>query len=147
MDKTTFPQFLIFDIYDIVSEFISVFVPGGAPLDDYDFVFVEEVLTVLYPAFVDIKNFEHALEDRMIYFADNTVHYRDDTCSPRLLMEAACNMAQAIVFKLYTSGAYVNGFFPYVFKQMTKTRALVFEFAPEYVGDRYCDPRGPYGST
>ena len=141
MDKADFPQNLIFDVHDIVSEFMCIYRPGGEPWDQYDHVFVEEVLTVLYPSFMDFKNFERTLAQQMMYFADNTVHYRDDVRGQGLLMEAASTMARNIVLKLMNNGTYVNGFFPYVFKQLTPDRALVFDFAPEYVGDRYCDPR------
>ena len=141
MDKTAFPQVLIFDIHDIVAEFMSVYKPGGGPLDTYDLVFVEEVLTVLHPAFLDTKNFEKILSQQMIYFADNTVHYRDDVYNPGLLMSNASVLAFNLLMKLMMHNVFINGFFPYVFRQMTYDQALIFEFAPEYVGDRYCDPR------
>lgn len=140
MDKTAFPQTLIFDIYDIVAEFMSIYKPGGEPLDSYDYVFVEEVLTVLHPAFIEYKNFERILSQQLIYFADNTVHYRDDVYNPSILMAAASAMALNILIKLVHCNVYINGFFPYVFRQMTQDRALIFELAPEYIGDRYCDP-------
>lgn len=141
MEKIIFPQTLIIDIYDIVSEFMSIYLHGGGPLSKYDKVFVEEVLTIICPTLIDFRNFEQALNQNMIYFADNTIHYQDNIGDQHLLMEAVSIMAQAILMKLRLHGAYVNGFFPYVFKQMTDSRAIIFELAPEYIGDRYLDPR------
>ena len=143
MENIKFPQTVIFDIYDIISEFMSIYLHGGGPLSRYDHVFVEEVLTIICPTFIDIFNFESALGQNMIYFADNTIHYQDNLSynDNRLLMEAVSIMAQAIVMKLKLHSAYINGYFPYTFKQLTDSRAIVFELAPEYIGDRYCDPR------
>ena len=142
MKPVTLPQNIILDVGNIVSEFMGIYLPGGGPLSNSDKVFVEEVLTVIAPALIDSKNFEYALNQSMVYFADNTIHYQDniEQNDRWLLAESASIMAQAIFMKLNLHGAYINGFFPYVFKYMSDSRVVIFELAPEYIGDRYCDP-------
>lgn len=140
MENTTFPTNFLLDIHEVVLEFMSIYKPSE-PLDRQDLIFVEEVLTAIHPAFIDFQKFEMTITDTMKYFADGTINYSDEHYNPSLLSNAAYRMGQSIVLKLLMTGAYVGGFFPYVFKQLTPDHVLVFEFAPEYVGDRYWDPR------
>ncbi len=139
MQNSTFHQIVIFDIKDLVYEFMSIYKPGNEPLDQYDIVFVEEVLTVTTPSLLSLEYFEKALSESMIYFMDQAIHYRDNLNTPRLLMEAASQLAQNLVMKINSSGGFIDGHFPYVFKQLTPSLTIIFELAPEYLNERYCN--------
>lgn len=140
MENLTFPKSVIIDIDDIVKEFISVWKPGGCPLDGNDFCFVEEVLTSVHRSFIDLNSFEYELNQTIALFADNTIHYHEGDFNPGILIAAVFQLAQSIVVKLQQRGAYINNMFPYVFRQFTNDYAVIFELAPEYIGDRYLDP-------
>lgn len=140
MDKIEFPDNLIFDIKDIVSAFMLVYKTGGESLTKYDHVFIEEVISTIYPAIMDLENFESILGQQMIYFADGTIRYEDNIDGEQrsLLMDGATIMAQDLVTLLKIEQAYINNYFPYAFRQLTSDYSVIFELAPELVGDRYC---------
>lgn len=143
MKNVSFPNNVIFDVRELTMEFMSIYKPGGEPLDGNDFCFIEEVLTALSTTFIDYRNFERILRNTMSFFIDCNIYYTDDDRNnPKILLAAVYNYAHSIVEKLTHHGAFINGFFPYVFRQLTNDYALIFEYAPDYVGDRYCDPNG-----
>lgn len=140
MENLAFPRSVIIDIDDLVKEFISVWKPGGCPLDGNDFCFIEEVLTAIHRSFIDFNTFEYELNQTMALFADNTIHYHEGDFNPGILIASVFQFAQNIVIKLKHRGAYIDNMFPYVFRQLTNDYAVIFELATEYIGDRYLDP-------
>lgn len=140
MEKRIFPQSILLDVRSEVMEFVNIFNPGTRP-DLNDIVFVEEVLTSISSCFYRFETFRRDLINVLEIFIDGTIRYDDENLKhPSLMAQAVIELGDAVMLRLMNEGCYVNGYFPYLFKQLTSNCVLVFSYAPELVGDRYWDP-------
>ncbi len=144
METIQFPKTIIIDARNDIMEFMNIF-KSGERLNSQDIVFIEETLTAINMAFIDIKDYNQALPELLTLFADCVIRYSDDDLNnPTLLVHAVIDLSNNLQHRLINCGVYVNGFFPYTFKQLCPDLSIMFELADEYIGDRYIDPYKVY---
>ena len=145
MDTITLPETVIIDIKDIGFELMNLLSPGIFELEDTEFMFLEETLSVLSDVFTEYKKFETHLADVLVNFMDGTIVYRKDTnITNKELAVAVQYLARDILFKLISNGCYIRGWFPYKFKELTHDMVIVFMIDYNLTSDRYLDLNDEY---
>lgn len=106
------------------------------PFERYDYHFMKKVLKQLSPAFYNQRHYDYILSDVMKYFADNTIHYSDETYDPNALIRRVDKLSQKIMRDLEQFGLFVDGYFPYSFYELSPDLAMILRYS-NFTGRRY----------
>lgn len=128
--QLVYPHTIIVDLSDELFDFMDHYKPGGR-YDNYDYSFMSKAMQALSPAFCHQQYHDQLLSNAMVYFADCSVHYSDETYAPNKTIDDAYKLAGKVFDKLRLHGAYINGVFPYSVDVVAGDLAVIFRFNPQ----------------
>lgn len=128
--QIVFPTEVILDLRESLIDFMEPYKVFGQ-YEKFDYIYMRRVIQAISPALIHEATFELRLNQTMGNFLDTSLIYSDETYNPSLTSKNVEKLTRMLFCTLQMHGAYLNGFFPYMFYDLTNELAGVFRFVPE----------------